>query len=123
MEESTIERVPRARKGRLKTSILFIGLFSHFLFDRSIENIRLNARIMVREKDLFIGSGLFLLGLLNFESSKFCDGNTADYLSCTRPSTYYYFDALDITCIVLGVFFILLWIMKRRYEKEGIELA
>jgi hypothetical protein len=73
-----------------------------------------NARTIVRQKELFVGTALTIIGLMSFESDKFCDGNTADYLSCTRPSTYYYFDALDIALVVLGVTLLLLWIARSR---------
>jgi hypothetical protein len=69
---------------------------------------------VVREFDLFLGNALLLIGLLSFESDKFCDGNTADYLSCTRPSTYYYFDYLDIFLIVVGSTLVIAWFLKQR---------
>lgn len=71
-------------------------------------------RTIAREARLFIGVALTLIGLLNFHSDKFCDGNSADYLSCTRPSTYYFYSPLDITIIVIGVFLILIWLLNRR---------
>ncbi len=69
---------------------------------------------VVREFDLFLGNALLLIGLLSFESDKYCDGNTADYLSCTRPSTYYYFDWLDILLIIIGSTLIIAWFLKQR---------
>lgn len=69
---------------------------------------------VVREFDLFLGNALILIGLLSFESDKYCDGNTADYLSCTRPSTYYYFDYLDIALIILGSTLVIAWFLKQR---------
>ncbi len=84
---------------------------------RSIESlfefVTSSLRIIAHEKALFMGVALTLVGLLSFESGKFCDGNTADYLSCTRPSTYYFFSPLEITIIVIGVFFILIWLLGR----------
>ena len=70
--------------------------------------------IIRQEGELFFGTALLLLGLLSFESSKYCDGNTIEYLSCTRPATYYYFDWLDISCVILGVFFLMFWRIKRQ---------
>jgi lysozyme family protein len=55
-----------------------------------------------------------VVGLLSIEADKFCDGNTADYLSCTRPSTYYFYSPLDIAIVVVGVFLILIWVRSRR---------
>lgn len=70
------------------------------------------AQITAKEKELFFGVALFCVGLLSFEHGKYCDGNAADYLSCTRPATYYYFDDMDITLVIAGIFFILLWVLK-----------
>lgn len=70
--------------------------------------------VVVREFDLFLGNALVVMGLLSFDSDKYCDGNTAEYLSCTRPSTYYYFDYLDIFLVVLGATLVIAWFLKRR---------
>jgi hypothetical protein len=73
-------------------------------------------RAMWAELDLFLGALLLLLGLLNWSSGKYCDGNTADYLSCTNPATYYYYNALEIGLIVLGALLILVWFVKNRQK-------
>jgi hypothetical protein len=69
---------------------------------------------IAHDASLFIGVALTLVGLLSIEADKFCDGNTADYLSCTRPSTYYFYSPLDIAIVVVGVFLILIWVRSRR---------
>jgi len=95
------------------TWVLIMHLFG-FLFD-----IFLNyTKVIRREGELFLGAALFIAGLFSFESDKYCDGNTADYLSCTRPTTYYYYDALAIVLLIVGVFFIMIWLLKNRKEKE-----
>jgi hypothetical protein len=71
-------------------------------------------RTIARDSSLFIGIALTLVGLLSFQADKFCDGNTADYLSCTRPSTYYFYSPFDIAIIVIGAFLIVIWIRNRR---------
>lgn len=86
------------------------GPFMRSLMHRAASALR----HLLLETELFIGTALLAVGLLSFESDKYCDGNTADYLSCTRPSTYYYFDWLDVTLIVLGIFFILIWFLNKR---------
>lgn len=65
------------------------------------------------EFELFAGTALLAIGLLGFQSGKYCDGNTADYLSCTRPSTFYYYSAFDVALIVIGVFLVLSWFLSR----------
>jgi hypothetical protein len=69
--------------------------------------------IVRRESDIFLGATLFSIGLLNFHSGKYCDGNAADYLSCTRPVTYYYYTWIEIGLVILGVYLILLWFLQR----------
>lgn len=84
------------------------GVFDFFV--RSLSTI-------AREAELFIGSALVLVGLLSIEADKFCDGNTADYLSCTRPSTYYFYSPLDIAIIIIGAFLVMLWFLNRRSHR------
>lgn len=89
------------------------------LFGRSLARRATRAlRYLLLETELFLGAALVAIGLLSFESDKFCDGNTADYLSCTRPSTYYFFDWLDVTLIILGIFLILIWVLKTREGED-----
>jgi hypothetical protein len=73
-------------------------------------------RTIARDAELFIGVALTLVGLLSFHSDKFCDGNTADYLSCTRPSTFYFYSPLDISIVVLGVFLVLVWMRRSKHH-------
>ena len=76
-----------------------------------------NVRIMRAEIDLFLGSALVLLGGLNWSSAKYCDGNTSDYLSCTRPATYYYYGGFEIALVVFGTLLVLIWFVKNRRKK------
>ena len=90
------------------------GLIVSHLFNSFLDRLAHFIEVLSKEIELFVGTALVLIGLFSFESDKFCDGNTADYLSCTRPSTYYYFGSLDIFCIVLGTFLILFWVLRSR---------
>lgn len=102
-----------ARVGRaIKAFFQFVWLLLQYLFDRTLDALARDIVIIQREADLFLGAALCTIGLLGFESSRYCDGNLNDYISCTRPATYYYFDTLDIILIVLGVFFMLVWYFK-----------
>ena len=103
----------RAGKGT-KRFFQVLWLFVRYLFDRTLDALARDVVVVQREADLFLGIALFLIGLLGFESSRYCDGNLNDYISCTRPATYYYFDTLDIVCIVIGTFFVLVWYFKHK---------
>lgn len=87
-----------------------------YLFNKAMDAMEGNWRIIKQESDLFLGTLFTILGVFGFHSGKYCDGNTADYLSCTRPTTFYYYGWLEIALIVAGVFFILLWFQKRRTQ-------
>lgn len=69
---------------------------------------------LVRENAmLFFGIALFLFGVLGFSNGKYCDGNPADYYSCTNPSAYYYYSPLAIALCILGAFCIAIWFLKK----------
>ncbi len=99
---------------KIKTLAQFAWLLFQHLFDRSLDALARDLVIVQREADLFLGAALSLVGLLGFESARYCDGNLNDYISCTRPATYYYFDTLDIVFIIFGLFFMLVWYFKHK---------
>lgn len=69
---------------------------------------------LVRENaGLFFGIAFFLVGILDFSNGKYCDGNPADYYSCTNPSAYSYYSPLAIAFVIIGAFCIALWLLKR----------
>ena len=68
---------------------------------------------------LMVGSVLLVGGLLSVESGVYCDGNRADHFSCTRPTTYYYFDEVTIGVILLGLILVLLWYMRRIFDYDS----
>lgn len=112
-----MEEIQKEQKGvwaRIVNAGTFVWLLIQYLFDRSLDALARDFIIIQREADLFLGAALTLVGLLGFESARYCDGNLNDYISCTRPATYYYFDTLDITLTVLGAFFILVWYFKHK---------
>ncbi len=90
------------------------GLIVSHVFNGFLDKLAHFIEVVSKEIELFLGTALVLMGVFSFESDKFCDGNTADYLSCTRPSTYYYFGSLDIFFIILGTFLILFWFLRTR---------
>lgn len=111
MEHSPEERTER--KGiRAKAHTVWISI--EFLSVQLVEAIERDIAIIRHEADLFVGTLFLLLGGLNWSTGKYCDGNTADYLSCTRPDAYYYYSAFAVALIVLGVFLILIWAVKKR---------
>ncbi len=98
-----------ARARRLARLLWLLSIYS---IDRGVDVFLEYSVIVRREAELFGGAALTLVGLLNFESDKYCDGNTASYLSCTRPATYYYFNGFEIALVVIGVFLILIWYLR-----------
>lgn len=92
---------------RLRTAVQSSGAYL-------TESTQDHLEIIRREASLFAGLALFLVGVFGFHAGRYCDGNTADYLSCTRPAVYYYYGAFDLLLIVLGAFLITLWILKPR---------
>ena len=98
------------KAGFLTTLWISIEFISVQIADTLMEYVS----VMRRELELFLGSGLLLIGFFNWSSGKYCDGNTADYLACTNPVTYYYYDAFAIGLIVVGAFLTLIWLVKNR---------
>ena len=84
------------------------------VFDLVVDALIEYARIIWREIELFLGMALVSIALLNFENGKNCDGNTADYLSCTNPSTYYYYNWIEILAFVIGAFLLTLWYFRSK---------
>lgn len=107
------EAAPRQHRKRVRRSV---GDAALGVFDTFLDSVADAISIVMREFTLFLGTALVLIGLLGFSSDKFCDGNTADYLSCTRPNAYYYYDWFHITLVVIGVFFVMIWFLRRRNE-------
>ena len=105
---------PTAKRSGFSRGIWMISLFFQYLYDTFLEVAASDWKVFKREARIFIGSALFIVGLLGFDSGKYCDGNTADYLSCTRPSTYYYYDNLDVVLVVIGIFLIIMWFITPR---------
>ena len=115
--DETREKHSRTRMNVVKAIALELArrawLISFRFLDRLMDIVENDWSVVRREGNLFFGASLILLGLLNFQSNKYCDGNGASYLSCTQPTTYYYYGALEITLIIIGTFFVLLWFAKR----------
>ena len=72
--------------------------------------------IIRREASLFFGAILVIWGVMNIQSNKFCDGNGADYLSCTQPTTYYYYGAIETAAVLIGTLFVLVWFFKHKQK-------
>ena len=103
---------------KIRRTARLLWLLTLYGVDRLIDAVGEYVGIIRGAPELFAGTTLLLLGILNFESARYCDGNTADHLSCTRPATYYYFDWLDIALILLGVFFLMFWYLKEQEKRS-----
>lgn len=109
--EITPTEAPAKRRSPGALSMVWHAMV--YTFDNLIDSTLRNLEIMWREFDLFFGALLFFSGLFGFSADKFCDGNTADYLSCTRPTAYYFYDKFHLFLILVGAVFVLLWMLKR----------
>lgn len=117
MEPATDRR--HATFGQKVKRTAYIGwLFVEYVFDRLADRAERYGAIVRRESELFLGAALIVIGLMNFENGKNCDGNTTDYLSCTRPSTFYYFTWWEILFVVAGVFLIVIWLLERNSRRR-----
>jgi hypothetical protein len=108
MEETSV------KEGRVQYVLRLARLFVRLVADSIVRAAVDTLHAALRAPGLFLGSALFLLGVLNFNVGRYCDGNIGDYLSCTRPAVYYYFDGLDIALIAIGVFMMLAWLVNRK---------
>jgi hypothetical protein len=73
------------------------------------QDVRLSFSVMERHALLFVGIALFILGLLNFSNGKYCDGNVADYYSCTNTAVYYYYGPIAVIACIVGAFLMTVW--------------
>lgn len=89
-------------------------LVALYALDRFVDWLLARLSVMRRESDLFLGITLASVALLGFRAGRYCDGNTADYLSCTRPAVFYYYPAATVALFVLGMFLLALWRLGRR---------
>lgn len=108
--DTEYQMVPEGRLHRTRRNLWHAILRYGDAFLDWLEN---RLKIMIQEKDLFLGTLFFILGFFNFHSGKYCDGNAADYLSCTRPVTYYYYTWIEMILVILGVFLVMLWFLQR----------
>jgi hypothetical protein len=115
MEETEMYRENPPRGARRWGRIAWLTI--EFVFNKIADALSEYFDIIKRESELFLGIALVLVGFLNFQNGKNCDGNTADYLTCTRPSTFYYYSWIEITVIIIGVFLVLLWLLKLQHRR------
>ena len=108
-EQAQVTKSPTQKPRFVHTS----WLVTQYAFDRLVDVVGEDLEIIRREIDLFLGMALIVLGVFNFRTGKYCDGNATDYLSCTRPSAYYYYGFFEIFLIIVGVFLFTLWFFKR----------
>lgn len=116
MAENTPETTA-SRKGIRKWAHT-VWISFEFLSVQLADTIERDFAVVRREANLFLGSILLLLGLFNWSIAKFCDGNTADYLSCTRPDAYYYYGWFQIVLIITGATLVLIWLVKDRSRSK-----
>lgn len=78
------------------------------------DKIKNDFGIVALHNKLFIGILLLIVGVMSFDSGKYCDGNSSNYYACTRPSTYYYYPWWAILLVVVGSFSVVLWFLRKK---------
>ncbi len=86
-----------------------ITLWFWRLFDGVWDFIAHEWATLAGEGRLYLGGALLIIGLMNVEPGRFCDGNTADYFACTHPVTYYDYPWWSIAFVVVGTLLLLGW--------------
>ena len=112
------EKPPVTLGHKVKRAAYIGWLLVEYGFNKIADRSEDYVAVLRREAELFLGVGLVIVGLMNFENGKNCDGNTTDYLSCTRPSTFYYFSWWEILLVLLGAFLIAFWLFGRSEKKR-----
>jgi hypothetical protein len=95
-------------------------LVAEYIFDEIVDAIVDSAKVIQSEGRLFMGLALSVIGLMDFSNGKYCDGNAADYLSCTRPTVFYYYGTFEIVLVVIGVMLVVVWSLKRWQKKAAV---
>lgn len=110
-----VVRSDRGARKRKKPGIIRSTFFTFgyvlLIFRKALVD---DLKLMWDDLRLFIGAVVVVIGLLSFESERYCDGTAATHAACTRPSTYYYFEPWTIAMITLGCVLLLLWWVRRR---------
>ena len=101
----------RKRRGHRMIRLSLQVAVAGALFFR--DKIQADFTTIVAQSRLFIGIALLSIGVLLFQSDKYCDGNPSTYAACTRPSTYYYYPWWAIVLVILGSFSIVLWFLRK----------
>jgi hypothetical protein len=92
-------------------------LTGEYIFDEMVDALVDSVKVIQSEARLFVGVLFTIAGLMNFSNGKYCDGNAADYLSCTRPTVYYYYGAFETFLVIVGVTLVLVWYFKRQQKQ------
>jgi len=102
----------RKRRGPRVVRLFLRLVAAGALFFR--DKIQADFVTIIAQSRLFIGIAMLGVGILAFQSDKYCDGNPSTYAACTRPSTYYYYPWWAIALVVLGSFSVVLWFLRKR---------
>jgi hypothetical protein len=116
----TDERVNSSRAvftKRIKWAGRIAWLTLEHIFNIVADVLEEHVHVLRREVQLFSGMAFIMAGVLHFQNGKNCDGNTADYLACTHPSTYYYYGWVEITLVIVGAFLLTFWLLRRQTKR------
>lgn len=105
----------RFRRGWVIAKYVARGVAARFwrVFDAVWDFVAREWAILAGEGRLYLGIALTLAGVMNFDAGRFCDGNTLDYIACTRPVVYYEYPWWAIALAILGALLLAGWWRNR----------
>jgi len=110
MDEHIVVKGKRKRPARALRWLLLVVAAVAMVFRDKVQK---DVALIMAHSRLFVGIAMFSIGILMFQSDKYCDGNPSVYAACTRPSTYYYYPWWAIILVVLGSFLVVLWFLRK----------
>jgi len=81
------------------------------------ERIKEISKIVKGNLILLLGVGLFAHSLFNFSSGRYCDKESSLFsmdFGCTHPATFYYYDNITLTLLVVGAILITIGLLNKK---------
>lgn len=96
--------------------VRWVRTFSGAVASYAYRQVCSDLGLIMRHVRLFGGVACTVTGLLSFASDRYCDGSTSAYATCTRPAVYYFYPWWAVVLILIGLWSVLLWYVRRGTE-------